>query len=194
MNSNCYNLLYLRNLQEQVKKAFCYPIVRTNCSCDLKNSWPSASNFKKISTSLEWFFLTVGQNNFDKKIPFKISFVLKRSSNWIFAFLEFYEISCQILFSKMHSLFQCLESVYLWNKLGTHRFLFWRKRKHCVKDNSRFGGRKMRKSASKVEKPKCSYIKCLKQGYINRYNLIHCTMADFFYDTLQRRTLTIACL
>ena len=104
-------------------------------------------------------------------ISFNISFVLKRSSNWIFAFLEFYEISCQILFSKMHLFFQCLESVYLWNNGVCTGSLFWRKRKHCVKDNSRFWGRKMRKSASKVEKPKRSYK---IQGYINRYILIHC--------------------
>ena len=44
-----------------------------NCSGDLKifsNSWPSASNFKNFSRSLEQLFLTVGQNNFGKKIPF----------------------------------------------------------------------------------------------------------------------------
>ena len=38
-----------------------------NCSGDLKNfanSWPSASNFKGFSRSLEHFFLTKGQNNF----------------------------------------------------------------------------------------------------------------------------------
>ena len=47
--------------------------VRINCSSDLKNfanSRPSASNSKKISWSLEQFFLTVGQNNFGNKIPF----------------------------------------------------------------------------------------------------------------------------
>ena len=33
------------------------------------NSQPSVSNFKIFSRSLEQFFLTVGQNNFDKKIP-----------------------------------------------------------------------------------------------------------------------------
>ena len=78
MNSNCSNLLHLRNLQEQVKKAFCYQklfwpfTVWINCSSDLKifaNSWPSASNFKSFSWSLEQFFLTVGQNNFGNKIP-----------------------------------------------------------------------------------------------------------------------------
>ena len=69
----------MRNLQEQVKKAFCYQkffwpfIVWINCSSDLKNfvnSWPSTSNFKSFSCSLEQFFLTVGQNNFGNKIPF----------------------------------------------------------------------------------------------------------------------------
>ena len=44
--------------------------VRTNYSRDLKSSWPSASNFKSFSGSLEQFFLTVGQNNFGNKIPF----------------------------------------------------------------------------------------------------------------------------
>ena len=78
MNLNCSNLLDLRNLQEQVKKAFCYQklfwpfTVWINCSSDLKhfaNSRPSASNFKSFSRSLEQFFLTVGQNNFGNKIP-----------------------------------------------------------------------------------------------------------------------------
>ena len=64
----------MRNLQEQVKKAFCcqnlfWPFtVWINCSSNLKNfanSWPSVSNFKSFSQSLEQFFLTVGQN----KIP-----------------------------------------------------------------------------------------------------------------------------
>ena len=44
-----------------------------NCSSNLKhftNSWPSASNFKYFSRSLEQFFLTVGQNNFGNKITF----------------------------------------------------------------------------------------------------------------------------
>ena len=79
MNSNCFNLLNLRNFEEQVKKAFCYQIlfwpftVWINCSSDLKNfasSGPSASNFKSFSRSLEHFFHTVGQNNFGNKIPF----------------------------------------------------------------------------------------------------------------------------
>ena len=70
--------LGFRNLQEQVKKAFCYQkflgpfTVWINCSSDLKmfaNSRPSASNFKSFSRSLGQFFLTVGQNNFGNKIP-----------------------------------------------------------------------------------------------------------------------------
>ena len=75
---NCSNLSSLRNLQEQVKKAFCYQelfwpfTVWINCSSDLKifeNSRPSASNFKSFSRSLEQFFLTIGKNNFENKIP-----------------------------------------------------------------------------------------------------------------------------
>ena len=49
-----------------------------NCCSDLKNFanfWPSASNFKSFSQSLEHFFLTVGQNNSDNKIPFKKKYI-----------------------------------------------------------------------------------------------------------------------
>ena len=76
LNLNCSILLDMRNLHQQVKKAFCYQklfwpsTVWINCSCDLKlfsNSRPSASNFKSSSRSLEQFFLTVGQNNFGNK-------------------------------------------------------------------------------------------------------------------------------
>ena len=56
----------MRNLQEQVKKAFCYHLKI------FANSPPSASNFKSFSRSLEQFFLTVGQNNFGNKIPYLI--------------------------------------------------------------------------------------------------------------------------
>ena len=42
-------------------------------SKNVANSWPSASNFKSFSRSLEQFFLTVGQNNFGNKIPFPCS-------------------------------------------------------------------------------------------------------------------------
>ena len=68
----------MRNLQELVKKAFCYQklfwpfTVWINCSSDLKNfgnSRPSALNFKSFSRSLEHFFLTVRQKKFGNKIP-----------------------------------------------------------------------------------------------------------------------------
>ena len=84
LNSNCSNSLDLRNIQEQVKKAFCYQklfwpfTVWINCSNDLKifaNSRPLASNFKSFSQSLEQFFLAVGQNNFGNKIPFRTTYV-----------------------------------------------------------------------------------------------------------------------
>ena len=77
MNSNSSNSLDLRNVQEQVKKTFCYQklfwlfTVWTNCSSDLKifaNSQPSASDFIFFPWSLEQFFLTVAQNNFCNKI------------------------------------------------------------------------------------------------------------------------------
>ena len=42
-----------------------------NCSSDLK-FLAFSLEFKKISRSLEQFFLTVCQNNFDNKIPFNI--------------------------------------------------------------------------------------------------------------------------
>ena len=78
LSYNCSNLLDNINLQEKVKKAFCYHnwfwpcIVWINCSSDLKkfaNSRPSTSNFKSFSQSLEKIFLTVGQNNFGNRIP-----------------------------------------------------------------------------------------------------------------------------
>ena len=69
----------MRNLQEQVKKAFCnqnlfWPFtVWIHCSIDLKifaNAQPAALNFKSCSQSLEHFFLKEGQNNFGNKIPY----------------------------------------------------------------------------------------------------------------------------
>ena len=69
----------MRNLREQVKKAFCYQnlfwpfTVLINCSSGPKkfaNSQPSASNFKRFSLSLKQFFPTVGLNNFGNKIPY----------------------------------------------------------------------------------------------------------------------------
>ena len=98
LNSNIFlqsefsNLSHIGNLQEQVKKVFCYQklfwpftAVWINCPSDLNNlvnSWPSASNFKSFSWSQEYFFLTVGQDNFGNKIPFslKLIFFLKRFS------------------------------------------------------------------------------------------------------------------
>ena len=72
LNSNCSNLLDMKNLQIKKAKIFWPFTIWINCSSDLKNfanTWPSASNFKKKSQSLEHFFLTVGQNNFCNKIP-----------------------------------------------------------------------------------------------------------------------------
>ena len=122
LNSNCSYLLGMRNHQKQVKKAFCYQklfwpfTVWINCSSDLKtfaNSWPSASNFKSSSQSLEHFFLVVvqnkiqfpvgfyipivffnlnyncsGQNNFGNKIPFMNSMNFFNFDAWIITYSE----------------------------------------------------------------------------------------------------------
>ena len=64
--------MYMRNLQEQVKKAFCYQKffwLRINCSSDLKFS-AFSFEFQKFFSISRGFFFTVGQNNFGNKIPF----------------------------------------------------------------------------------------------------------------------------
>ena len=64
----------MRNIQEQDKKAFCHlklfwPFtVWINCSRDLKKN-SNCRISKDRSRSLEQFLLTVGQNNFDYRIP-----------------------------------------------------------------------------------------------------------------------------
>ena len=68
-NNSCSKLFILRNLQEQVKKAFWPFTVWINCSRDLKsfsNSRPSASNFKFFSITRTIF----SQNDFGNKIPY----------------------------------------------------------------------------------------------------------------------------
>ena len=70
---NCFHVLDLENLQEQVSKSIL--VLNFDClnKCDRNNfvnSRPLASNFKTFSRSLEQFFLTVVQNNFENKIPF----------------------------------------------------------------------------------------------------------------------------
>ena len=70
----------MRNLKKQVKKAFCYQKLfwpfNVSDLKNLANSWPSVSNFKFFSRSLEQLFLIVGQNNFGNKILF-ITYELK---------------------------------------------------------------------------------------------------------------------
>ena len=82
--------VYLWNLQEQVRKAFCYQelfwtfAVWTNCSSDLiffANSRPSALNFIFFSITRTFFFLTLGQNNFGNKIPWLHPFLFYNLSN-----------------------------------------------------------------------------------------------------------------
>ena len=70
MNSNCSNLLYMRNLQEQVKKSILLPKIVLTFHC----------LNKLFKGSLEQFFLTVDQNNFGNKIQF-FSSVKKTKKN-----------------------------------------------------------------------------------------------------------------
>ena len=81
----------MRNLQEQVKKAFCYQklfwlfTVWINCSSDRKillKSEAEGREFAKVLRSLEQFFLTVGQNNFGNKIPFFLIIIIQW---WLYA-------------------------------------------------------------------------------------------------------------
>jgi hypothetical protein len=104
LNSNCSYSLDKRNLQEQVKKAFCHQklfwhfTVQTNCSSDLRNfanSWILAWNFKSFSRSIEQFVRTVDQNNFGNKIPFQDSYLQQQV---IFAWCSFFDSFLQILF------------------------------------------------------------------------------------------------
>ena len=106
-NYNCFDLLDLKNLQEQVKKAFCYQklfwpfTVWINCSSDLKifeNSRSSASNSKSFSRSLEQFSLRVGQNNFGNKIPF-LSIFQKNNENILPGMVLYAKIMSPLLWS-----------------------------------------------------------------------------------------------
>ena len=60
MNSNCSNSLDVRNLQEQVKKAFCYQ--KLFCSIDQEK-------LLKLKAEGREFAKLAGQNNFGNKIP-----------------------------------------------------------------------------------------------------------------------------
>ena len=56
----------------ELRKTFDAKMIGWTHFSDLKifaNSWPSASNIKNFSRSLEQFFHTVGHNNFGNKIP-----------------------------------------------------------------------------------------------------------------------------
>ena len=112
------NLLDMRNLQDQVKKAFCHQklfwpfTVWINCSSDLKNfanPRPSASNFKSFSQSLEQFFLTVGQNIFGNKIQF----LLETLCDLAFAFTS---VNFPNVATKSRLKLTTIPKVWLWLK------------------------------------------------------------------------------
>ena len=112
LNFNCSNLSILRNLQEQVKKAFCYQklfwpfTVWINYSSNLKNlanSRPSALNFKSFSRSLKQLFLTVGQNNFGNKILFPI-FILPKVGDAKTYLVDFRHVQRDMILKAMRSM------------------------------------------------------------------------------------------
>ena len=140
MNSHCSNLLDLRNnLQEQVKKAFCYQklfrhfTVQTNCSS--ANSRPSDWNFKSFSRSLQLFFSHSRSNNFGNKIPVLVrslvSSIKPKFDNSFFVLIYKFCTSCgtgivlpvlQELFCKskqtqfhVHNLYKTYKSTNNWS-------------------------------------------------------------------------------
>ena len=63
MNSNCSNLLDLRNLHEQNKNGILLPNCEKNCSSEQEKA--EGREFAQFLRSLEQFIQTVkGQNNF----------------------------------------------------------------------------------------------------------------------------------
>ena len=121
----------MRNLQEQVKKTFCYQklfwhfTVRRNCSSDLKifaNSLSNHLNFKSFSRSLEQFFLTVGQNNFGNKIPFlhtttAYTVFNSKSEKDIVSFFFAYQVTYLIKVEKFQNGPSCSYVPYFLNQL-----------------------------------------------------------------------------
>jgi hypothetical protein len=79
LNSNSFNLSYLRNLQEQVKKEFCYQklfwlfewiVLVIKFFLQILGLQPRISNFFSITRTI---FSHSSQNNFGNKIPFLAS-------------------------------------------------------------------------------------------------------------------------
>ena len=131
----------MRNLQEQVKKAFCCQkffwlfTVWINCSSDLKifaNYQLSASNFKSFSRSLENFFLLVTKyhlysisgnkiNNFKVLLPLNEieiwTIIAWKVPVWFGRILaEFLQIA-----SGSHGIFDFDFSRFLWSKPFTRK-------------------------------------------------------------------------
>ena len=96
----------MKNLQEKVKKAFCYlklfwPFtVWINCSSDLKNFANSRLEFQKFFSNTRTIFSTVSQYNFDNKIP---DMCIKHIF-YSFVIFPFYSILVGISFSKEYIL------------------------------------------------------------------------------------------
>ena len=74
MNYNCSIFLDLRNLQEQIKKVFCYQKLSWLFTVWIIQKFCKFSAFSlgilKFCSITRTFFLTVGQTNFGNKIPY----------------------------------------------------------------------------------------------------------------------------
>ena len=127
MNSNCSNLLDMRNPQEQVQKAVCYHKLfwPFTVFCDLKNfanSRPSASNFKSFSWSLEQFF----SHNFGNKIPFRVLYLESTQLDtgiiirYAFLFAQFFALESDSLTARS------LEYEYCRFKLNVRKYVLLR--------------------------------------------------------------------
>ena len=82
LNLNCSNLLDMKNLQEQVWKTFYYQELfwpGLYCCSDRENFL----KFEAEGREFAKFLSTIGQNNFDNKIPFKHSFYATAKKIWM---------------------------------------------------------------------------------------------------------------
>ena len=81
LNSNCFNILALRNILEQVLKKSVLTFHCLNKFSDNLKSFANSRTFslkfqKQNSRSQEHFFLEEGENNFGNKVPFLFKYFL----------------------------------------------------------------------------------------------------------------------
>ena len=125
LNSNFSNLLDMRNLLEQVKKAFCYQklfwrlTVWINLSSDVKKF------AKSFSRSLEHFFFTVSQNNVDFNLNMQPEIQILKVTYFqiVCPKLSWYNNHYSVIFSTNKSASCIVSSVYCVNLLKKWYFV-----------------------------------------------------------------------